>query len=201
MKAGYFRDDNNQALEPGRYASFTQSYTHIERVIRSDVNIINAIQVHRDIPYSENDFESFHCRAIWDTGANNTVITQKVVEALKLLTFGKVEVSTAGGLIEATTHVIDLWLPNNVSIDNLSVLTGVVTDECDVLIGMDVITLGDFCITNYQRKTMFSFGMPSREVIDLGSPRTPAESDKVGRNSPCPCGSGKKYKHCHGKDK
>ena len=23
--------------------------------------------------------------------------------------------------------------------------------------------------------------------------------DKVGRNEPCPCGSGKKYKHCHGK--
>ena len=22
---------------------------------------------------------------------------------------------------------------------------------------------------------------------------------KVGRNDPCPCGSGKKYKHCHGK--
>ena len=24
--------------------------------------------------------------------------------------------------------------------------------------------------------------------------------DKVGRNDPCPCGSGKKYKHCHGRD-
>ena len=23
---------------------------------------------------------------------------------------------------------------------------------------------------------------------------------KVGRNDPCPCGSGKKYKKCHGKD-
>jgi preprotein translocase subunit SecA len=21
---------------------------------------------------------------------------------------------------------------------------------------------------------------------------------KVGRNEPCPCGSGRKYKHCHG---
>ncbi|MGO1328502.1 MAG: SEC-C metal-binding domain-containing protein [Idiomarina loihiensis] len=21
----------------------------------------------------------------------------------------------------------------------------------------------------------------------------------MGRNEPCPCGSGKKYKHCHGK--
>ncbi|MEW6048602.1 MAG: SEC-C metal-binding domain-containing protein, partial [Bacillota bacterium] len=23
---------------------------------------------------------------------------------------------------------------------------------------------------------------------------------KVGRNDPCPCGSGKKYKHCHGRN-
>jgi preprotein translocase subunit SecA len=25
------------------------------------------------------------------------------------------------------------------------------------------------------------------------------EDRKVGRNEPCPCGSGRKYKHCHGK--
>jgi len=25
------------------------------------------------------------------------------------------------------------------------------------------------------------------------------EGRKVGRNDPCPCGSGKKYKYCHGK--
>jgi preprotein translocase subunit SecA len=29
-------------------------------------------------------------------------------------------------------------------------------------------------------------------------PRNPATWGKVGRNEPCPCGSGKKYKHCHG---
>jgi preprotein translocase subunit SecA len=28
--------------------------------------------------------------------------------------------------------------------------------------------------------------------------KKPATSDKVGRNDPCPCGSGKKYKRCHG---
>jgi tetratricopeptide (TPR) repeat protein len=27
----------------------------------------------------------------------------------------------------------------------------------------------------------------------------PGEYGKVGRNDPCPCGSGKKYKHCHGR--
>jgi preprotein translocase subunit SecA len=30
------------------------------------------------------------------------------------------------------------------------------------------------------------------------SSRGPVQSDKVGRNDPCPCGSGKKYKKCHG---
>jgi preprotein translocase subunit SecA len=33
-------------------------------------------------------------------------------------------------------------------------------------------------------------------VID---PLNPATWGKVGRNSPCPCGSGKKYKSCHGR--
>ena len=28
--------------------------------------------------------------------------------------------------------------------------------------------------------------------------RIVAEEDRVGRNDPCPCGSGKKYKKCHG---
>jgi preprotein translocase subunit SecA len=30
-------------------------------------------------------------------------------------------------------------------------------------------------------------------------PRDPASWGKVSRNAACPCGSGKKYKHCHGK--
>ena len=29
-------------------------------------------------------------------------------------------------------------------------------------------------------------------------PKNPATWGRVGRNEPCPCGSGKKYKHCHG---
>ncbi|KAF1301374.1 preprotein translocase subunit SecA [Enterococcus sp. JM9B] len=32
------------------------------------------------------------------------------------------------------------------------------------------------------------------------TPQKPVHVEKVGRNDPCPCGSGKKYKNCHGKD-
>jgi preprotein translocase subunit SecA len=31
------------------------------------------------------------------------------------------------------------------------------------------------------------------------NPNDPKSWGKVGRNEPCPCGSGKKYKHCHGR--
>jgi len=31
------------------------------------------------------------------------------------------------------------------------------------------------------------------------NPRDPSSWGKVGRNESCPCGSGKKYKHCHGR--
>jgi preprotein translocase subunit SecA len=32
-----------------------------------------------------------------------------------------------------------------------------------------------------------------------GDGNSPANWKHVSRNAPCPCGSGKKYKHCHGK--
>lgn len=33
---------------------------------------------------------------------------------------------------------------------------------------------------------------------EAAKPEKPATAGKIGRNQPCPCGSGKKYKHCHG---
>ncbi|HEV2285735.1 MAG TPA: SEC-C metal-binding domain-containing protein [Steroidobacteraceae bacterium] len=38
---------------------------------------------------------------------------------------------------------------------------------------------------------------PPPPVPESASPFVRGER-KVGRNEPCPCGSGKKYKHCHG---
>ncbi|MDR1481659.1 MAG: preprotein translocase subunit SecA [Synergistaceae bacterium] len=38
------------------------------------------------------------------------------------------------------------------------------------------------------------------ELMGDGSKQRPAQrGQKIGRNAPCPCGSGKKYKHCHGR--
>lgn len=40
---------------------------------------------------------------------------------------------------------------------------------------------------------------PQATDAALRDPKNPASWAKVGRNEDCPCGSGKKYKHCHGR--
>ena len=46
-------------------------------------------------------------------------------------------------------------------------------------------------------------GTPTRAVPDaapaVNTPVVKSEWDKTPRNAPCPCGSGKKYKMCHGR--
>ncbi|HKY68072.1 MAG TPA: SEC-C metal-binding domain-containing protein, partial [Acidimicrobiales bacterium] len=47
-------------------------------------------------------------------------------------------------------------------------------------------------------------GQPAQQAEAAAAPRTntpvvKSDWDKTPRNAPCPCGSGKKYKLCHGK--
>ena len=40
---------------------------------------------------------------------------------------------------------------------------------------------------------------PQAEEPVVNTPVVKSEWDKTPRNAPCPCGSGKKYKMCHGR--
>jgi preprotein translocase subunit SecA len=42
-------------------------------------------------------------------------------------------------------------------------------------------------------------GRSGMERAAAPDPNNPASWGKIGRNEACPCGSGKKYKHCHGR--
>jgi preprotein translocase subunit SecA len=66
--------------------------------------------------------------------------------------------------------------------------------------------------TNRQQYTENKQNLQEEQLVDNGQraaaqndtraqqPRTPILKDKMpGRNDPCPCGSGKKFKNCHGK--
>src|SRR5215467_1150088 len=48
-------------------------------------------------------------------------------------------------------------------------------------------------------ETLARAGITAAGVAAERKPNDPASWGKVGRNQACPCGSGKKYKHCHGR--
>lgn len=138
--------------------------------------------------------------AIWDTGATNSVITNNVAKQLGLTPIGFTEVSHAEGVTkDVPVYLVNIELPNHVGFPFVRVTEGILGDV-DVLIGMDIIQRGDFRIENGGGKTTFTYSVPPSEPIPVVKPTTPIVKKKEpGRNDPCPCGSGIKYKNCCGK--
>lgn len=54
-------------------------------------------------------------------------------------------------------------------------------------------------IEDYQKRWLALERKSQHFTKQRVSAESPAKSAKIGRNAPCPCGSGRKYKHCHGK--
>ncbi|MDE6736107.1 MAG: retroviral-like aspartic protease family protein [Treponemataceae bacterium] len=105
--------------------------------------------------------------AIWDTGATKTCITKRIADDLNLIPIGRATISTANGIITTNTYSVHIGLPNGVTIQNILVSCANLGADTDILIGMDIITLGDFSITNVNGRTVFSFRIPSVEEVDF----------------------------------
>lgn len=73
---------------------------------------------------------------------------------------------TAGGKIKSNNYIICIQLPNHLNIEEIVVSSGNLGNGIDLLLGMDIITLGDFSITNVNNRTVFSFRFPSIKKID-----------------------------------
>jgi uncharacterized protein len=43
-------------------------------------------------------------------------------------------------------------------------------------------------------------GRPAEDAVEVLAARERSRHAAIGRNDPCPCGSGLKFKRCHGRD-
>ena len=104
--------------------------------------------------------------AIWDTGATGTVITAKVAKDLGLKPTGVVTSHHAGGSHTVNTYLVNVYLPNSIRIVAVKVIEAVLSGNTEMLIGMDIISLGDFAFTNLKGEACFTFRIPSIKQID-----------------------------------
>ena len=179
--------------------SFTQVTHGIADALYSEVGVLDSAKTDVSIPFEQQKVSRFKSMGLWDTGATSTTITSKVIKALALPELGITKASGVSGTFMTSVHMIDLMLPNGIVVPKLKVTKGILGDHFDVLIGMDVISLGDFAISNYNGSTALSFRIPSlmkTDYVRWQELRSQASSSKIGRNELCPCGSGRKYKQC-----
>lgn len=131
------------------------------KVILSDAYVFEAVDLDKEEP--SNQF--YTISAAWDTGAEITMISPRVVDSLNLKPLTRATVMGIGGDEEVEVFKIHIGLPNNFLYEDLIVYCSDI-DEYDILIGMDLISLSDFFITNIEGNTHFCFQMPATGRID-----------------------------------
>lgn len=133
---------------------FTEKYTKIEnRLLNKVVLIANNI--------------TDQALAQWDTGATNTCISEEIAKKYNLQPISYAQSKTPSGKLTSPIYFIDIVLNNEVIFSNWMVMGSKIGEQgIDVLIGMDIISKGDFAISNYNGKTQFSFRIPSQKDVD-----------------------------------
>ena len=127
--------------------------------------------------------------AIWDTGATGCAITGAVASKLGAYPINQVPIGGVHGVEYCNQYLVSIFLPNKLFLPEVYVSELSDAAGCDVLIGMDIIGLGDFYVTSMGGKTTFTFRIPQLQRMDFTkcSPHL---------NAPCLCGSKKAYKNC-----
>lgn len=107
----------------------------------------------------------FTQRACWDTGAEVTMISTHIAEALGLQPFEHTSLMGIGGDEQVGVYLIHLGLPNGYLYRNLIVYASDI-DDYDVLIGMNLISESDFFITSIDGHNHFAFDIPATGKIE-----------------------------------
>ena len=147
-------------MKDGEYLAFTTKYS----------GIASRLITHSSIIANGRMFSTSFAQ--WDTGATGTCVSHNVVQQLGLKQCGFANVNTPSGNATMPLFIVDVVLPNNVTVKDVRVMESEIGKQnIDMLIGMDIIALGDFSVTTDRSdsiiRTYFSFRIPSVNPVDF----------------------------------
>jgi hypothetical protein len=139
------------------YRAFDNLYESLAYKLITPVSIVPLLTADRklyDIPV--------HVDAFWDTGSTISCIKPGLYDRLKLRPIKGREaiLSGIGGDTPASLTLVSIRPTDNLEIEGCPVYVADFPADADVLIGMNIITLGDFAVCNAGGKTSVSFALP-----------------------------------------
>lgn len=119
-----------------------------------------------DISNRPPGLKTYWTNCLWDTGATHSAITKETASALNLIPSGEARIVYGSGVAITKYYTVALTLPNLLFLPEIWVTESDSDDGFGVIIGMDIISMGDFAITNVNNISTFSFCVPGLEMID-----------------------------------
>jgi hypothetical protein len=107
-----------------------------------------------------DEVTSYLTNALWDTGAEMSVISPEVAAKLQLDILDKVGVAgiIGDGLVD--TALVSIRFPSGATINDVRAAICSMSPGNELIIGMDAISQMDFAITNGGGQTQLSFAVP-----------------------------------------
>ena len=96
--------------------------------------------------------------AMWDTGSQFTFLSPRIINVLQLKPTGRMGLSGINGESEADVYTVHVVLPSGDAVINVEALGSDYSDY-DVIIGMDIIMLGEFHFDRVDDHHVFSFNI------------------------------------------
>lgn len=162
--------------------AFTTKFNKKVNVLETEVGISESC----DLESVEARPEIIQFKAIWDTGASCSCISQNVVKSLNLSEIDQAISNTANGIRKAGVYLVNIYLPNKVVFPGVRVIDAKILGT-DILIGMDIINQGDLAITHKKENTWMTFQVPSSHGIDfveeIGKENTKLRTKRARKNN------------------
>ena len=140
------------------YRSFIKDYDKLKKILLMPIEIIPVSSSNEAISKTP-----VKIKALWDTGATLTVIKPELKDKLELCMVragSSAKIAGLGGFFDANYTVLSLRLWENFEINWCPVYVLDYSVDVDIIIGMDIISMGDFAVCNTGNKTSFSFVVP-----------------------------------------
>ena len=134
-------------------------------IAKNRKRIITPVTLH-SVPY--NSSLTLTTEALWDTGASMSAITPEIQKQLRAVPIDRKDIAGIHNTEEVDIVSLTLELPNSVVKKIIRVAVCNITSKVGVILGMDIISLGDFALSNGNDQTLISFAVPPfLEKIDF----------------------------------
>lgn len=101
------------------------------------------------------------CVGIIDTGATSSMLSEVVAEELQLYPCGEISVSGVHGADNSNLYFVDIVFGSGYTLSNHRVSGASGNAGFDLLIGMDILSLGELHLVSVHGNSVFRFGIPS----------------------------------------